>query len=366
MKRTFVTLFPATYNVHLLKDVGCIPYTMYKEYGYDSTIVTFKNDNYPYLNQYVKGLKMQFLSGANERTACLRYVLKNARNIDVLNMYHISIGKSLLCLCLYKILHRNGTSYLKLDLDLKTIKIIEGYSVIKKIVLRYMSTKVDIISAESTSVANRMEHILKRTVEYIPNGVLASYDESPQTDINEHKQDIFLTVGRLGTEQKATENLLKAFDEIEKNTSWNLWLVGNCEDEFKALLQEFFKEKPCLKKRIKVFGEVTDKNQLANIYKSCKVFVLPSKWEGFALVNVEAMINGCALLLSDQVSPANDFKRLGNFCNVVKYGNVRQLADEMLNMTHISYDANQIKKVAINSFLWSKICEKLNDKIINY
>ena len=363
MSKRFVTLFPYTYNVNLLKDVGCIPYVLYKEYGYDSTIVSFKNGNYEYLNQYVKGLKIQFLPNGNERIECLRYILKNAQNIDVLNMYHMSIGKSLLCLGLYKLLNKQGVSYLKLDLDFKTLKIIESYNVLKKYILHLMARNLDIISAESTIIAEKIENILRHKVEYIPNGVLG-YDKSFLiTNLNELKKDLFLTVGRLGTEQKATEHLVEAFIAIKDSTKWNLCLVGKCEEQFIDYLNRKFECYPDLKERIYVTGEIVDKGKLDEVYKMSNILVLPSKYEGFALVNVEAILNGCRLLLSDQVSPASDFKRLGNFCEIVKFGNIKQLAREMLCMSRSTCDANQIAKVAADNFLWNEICGKINDLI---
>ena len=121
----FVTLFPATENVHLTKDVGCIPYMLHKEYGYDSKIVTFNNGDYPYINEYLSGLKIEFIKKGNERFSCLEYVIKHAKEIDILNMYHMSLGKSLLCFYIYKKVNHKGIAYLKLDMDLRTIKIIE-------------------------------------------------------------------------------------------------------------------------------------------------------------------------------------------------------------------------------------------------
>jgi hypothetical protein len=58
---TFVTLFPGATNIHLTKDVGMIPFIMHKYYGYDSTLVCYKNDEYDYLETEVKGLKIDFL-----------------------------------------------------------------------------------------------------------------------------------------------------------------------------------------------------------------------------------------------------------------------------------------------------------------
>ena len=63
----FVTLFLKTENVHLLKDVGMIPYFLMKEHGADSTVVTYRNDDsYGYADDEVRGLKLEFVrpSGA--------------------------------------------------------------------------------------------------------------------------------------------------------------------------------------------------------------------------------------------------------------------------------------------------------------
>lgn len=364
MGRRFVTLFPYTYNVNLMKDVGCIPYVLYKKYGYDSTIVSFKNDDYEYLHKYVSGLKIEFLPNGNERIESVKYVLKNAKKIDVLNMYHMSIGKSLLCFNLYKMLNKNGVGYLKLDLDFKTLDIIENYNGLKKFIIRLMANKVDIISAESTLIAKKMEDILNRTVEYIPDGVLEYKNESSEIDLNKKKRNCFLTVGRLGTEQKATEQLVEAFIKIRDNTKWNLWLVGSCEDKFTNYLDRLFERYPDLKERINVTGEILDKDKLTEIYRSSNILVLPSKYESFALVNVEGMLEGCRLLLSDRVAPANDFKKMGGFCEVVEFGDVKQLADRMISMSESAYDANQIAKIAADNFLWEKICGKI-DKLIS-
>ena len=44
--KTFYSIFPYTKNELLSKPNGLIPYTFHKEYGYDSTIVTYNIDNY--------------------------------------------------------------------------------------------------------------------------------------------------------------------------------------------------------------------------------------------------------------------------------------------------------------------------------
>ena len=112
-------------NVHLLKDVGMIPYILHRDYGVDACMVSMKNEEkYPYLDKEVRGLKMRFLpenrfSGV---FSGMRYVWDNAENIDVLNVYHLNLS-SFLFLLIYKFRKkRGGKGYLKLDMDLKGYK----------------------------------------------------------------------------------------------------------------------------------------------------------------------------------------------------------------------------------------------------
>lgn len=39
-KLVFATFFPGCLNVHLTKDVGMIPYVLYRDFGYDSYYTT--------------------------------------------------------------------------------------------------------------------------------------------------------------------------------------------------------------------------------------------------------------------------------------------------------------------------------------
>ena len=50
----YVCIFPNLLNFQLIKDVGMIPYTMAKYFNYNALIVTYNNDKYSYLDQYMK------------------------------------------------------------------------------------------------------------------------------------------------------------------------------------------------------------------------------------------------------------------------------------------------------------------------
>jgi len=112
MNNRFVTIFPICENVHLTKDLGQIPFFLHKTYGYNSSIVSYKNsDNYSNLNGEVNGLTMEFIENTGRLSflekGVLKYIRKNAKNIDVLNLYIFSKFTFVYGI-IYKILNPNG------------------------------------------------------------------------------------------------------------------------------------------------------------------------------------------------------------------------------------------------------------------
>jgi hypothetical protein len=100
-KTRFVLIFESLQNVHLHKDVGQIPHQLQKNFGYQAEIVCHKNeDQYFYLNGELKGLNLQFF-----KSGPIAYLLKNARKIDILMLFHVktesiyAIESSWFCLC---------------------------------------------------------------------------------------------------------------------------------------------------------------------------------------------------------------------------------------------------------------------------
>ena len=119
MQRRFVTVFPVTENVHLIKDVGQIPYTLHKHHGYDSTIVCYQNsESYPNLDGEVEGLRISFLTQQGRKLfqerAVLNYLKEQAKNIDVLNLYHLT-KETIYYGLYYKKLNPKGVLYVKMD-----------------------------------------------------------------------------------------------------------------------------------------------------------------------------------------------------------------------------------------------------------
>ena len=367
--KTFVTVFPYTENIHLLKDVGAIPFTFCEHLGYESTLVTIKNGEYPYNEQYTKGLRLEFIEGDMQK--CLhdqwyeyrlikRYLAKHAKEIDVLNLYHFTIPHVLL-MAYYKFLNRKGIAYLKLDADFRCFPYPEHVyatlrkNPIKKLIKHWLLNKIDVISAESGEICRRASASLNCDIVYVPNGFMDSFADSENA-----KNNAFLTVGRLGAYQKNAESILRAFTQIYRKCDWNLVLVGPPEGDFLSEMQKLFDLHEGLEDRVIYTGAVSDKTELSRIYGKAKVFLLPSRWESFGIVVVEAQSAGCYLIVSDQVVPYSEFTDNGRLGTVIPAEDDAALAEAMLHATQIEYDQQAARDYAYEHFTWKKICEKLN------
>ena len=354
-KKNFVTFFPECINVELIKDVGMIPYILRKYYNYDSSIVCRQNDiEYTYKTKYLDDIPIDFIEKKykNSILNIFRYLRKKSKKIDILNVYHLGIKEALLYASIYKFFNRNGYVYLKLDIDLKWIEYLKKCNKIKTFSIKKMLKKVDMISAETVQTCVEMSNMLGRKIDYIPNGFYNfDFDENDY-----EKENIILTVGRLGTEQKNTELLVKAFDSIN-NKNWNLSLVGTYTDEFKKWLNT-----NCKSSNVHLVGNISDRKKLSEMYKKAKIFVLPSRWESFGLVLLEALSMGCYVICSDAVPAAPDIID-SNSGEIFASENIQQL--EMALEKRMK-DSNQTviwKKES--DFSWINICKKIDYILIS-
>lgn len=364
----FVTLCPWCDNVNLLKDVGMIPYSLHKYYGCHSVVACYRNEeNYFYLDKEVKGLKLEFIERKfnNMVLDAAWYLLKNAKKIQVLNIYHLSVGKRFLWAWIYKILNPKGIVYLKLDMDYRELNRLKQDNRLSYNVKKFCLHHINVISGESKKICDEIQQLYQCKVEYIPNGCFADYTEATQEIC---KQNIFLTVGRLGTEQKATEILLEAFACSAEKHDWILRLAGPVQLDFQKKINAFLNVNQELTERVQFIGEIVDKEKLAKEYAQAKVFVLPSRWESFGIVLAEALMEGCYIIATDAIPSALDITKDESYGKIVKKNSVEELADAMMHATQnkqIDELPCSIKKYAQENFEWKNICARLWEKIIS-
>ena len=143
----------------------------------------------------------------------------------------------------------------------------------------------------------------------------------------EQKENIILTVGRLGTDQKRNQDLMEAFAKVSADLpDWSLRLVGNIREEFKPYMENYFATHPALKERVIFTGIIEDKIELANEFKRAKIFCLTSTYESAPNVAAEALFGG-DFIITSAVDAASDMIDDNKCGRVFPVGNVDALAN---------------------------------------
>lgn len=364
-KIRYVTFFPECEHVHLKKDVGMLPYSLGKYKGYDFKIVCYQHESITLEDR--EKFNIEFVEREKDDIRdFVKYIKQNGRQIDILNIYHITSRRNIRWIWAYKTTNPNGKVHVKLDADYRMIDMFNPKSRRIKDIIKnnLLIKKVDLFSVESTHMKSILEKKWLIPMEVVPNGIFREDRILPVKW--EEKENVFLTVGRLGTEQKATEDLLEAFALTADKTDWKLWLVGSIEDEFNSYIQKYFENNPRLKDRITLFGNINDAEKLTELYRYAKVFVLPSKWESFAIVLLEALECGDYLIVSDQVPSAEDIGRNGKYASIVPYHDINKLSDTMIKLANRNDNDDELLERTqwiYSNFTWERIAENLDQLI---
>lgn len=360
-KKNFVVLFPNCPNIGLIKDVGQIPYVLGKNYDDINTClasckIEVGGANYNQVEgmeivQIPVILKSEIISG-------LFYILKNARKVDWFNFYHG--GRHVYYWSkFYKFLNPKGKVYLKLDLNYDGCrKLSERPKELK--IFEKAAKAVDIVSVESQQIRELCKKFTDIDIKVICNGYV-DHTGIEATGESE-RENCFITVGRLGTYEKATDLLLEAFAESATQHDWNLKLVGSIESAFIQQKEAFFQKYPQLKERVIFTGPISDKKKLYEAYASARVFVLPSRYEGFPLVGPEALHCGCRMILSDAVPPIKELTNNKEYGVVVKANDVNSLKEAFVQESRRTYSQAEVCDIiqyAEKTLSWDKICAHL-------
>lgn len=353
MMKRFVCIFPELYNVSLKKDIGMIPCWLAREHGYESWLVGYQRDGaYPYAA--TMGIRLHFVA---DRSGSARdfvdFLQAEAAGIDVLQVYGLHNHFNVYLIRLYRQLHPQGKVYVKLDAG----ENIEELAVEDEIL--YLLSTCTLVSAESEEVCRWLNRHWPFPVACIPNGT--DFPSAERSVVYVEKQDVILTVGRLGTKQKATEVLLEAFRlAAPRLPGWRLRLAGPLTPEFSPYVEGYFARYPELRGRVEFIGELVDPDDLAQEYRRAKIFCLPSCWEGFALVGPEAGRYGCALVMTD-LACMRDVTAQGRFGALVPLGDAVALADSLAELgqdeRRLTAICQELPRYVREHFQWRRIVE---------
>lgn len=339
----------------MLKDVGLVPYYLHCCHQVDASIATYQNsESYPYLENEVKGLKLKFFprTRLGKIWDGLCYLAREGKKIDVLNLYHLNLS-SFVWSIYFRLFCPQGKIFLKLDMDHFDLEKLKKPGPVCWVKKRTVDM-AHLVTVESTWMKEQIEPLLGRPIVYLANGAW-----QPPKAGDFEKEKIILTVGRLGTEQKATEILLDAFAQAGLGEEWKLVLAGSIEPDFEAERRKFMEAHPELADRI-TFTGVVGKAELEELYRKAAIFALPSRWESFGIVLAEALFEGCYLIGSDCIPPLGDLIGGGRFGCAVKTGDVADLADKFRQCCsdesiQKGRQAAEARAYAEQHFEWEKI-----------
>lgn len=375
-KKTFVTVFTDAKNFHLVKDVGQIPYFMYKTEGYDASLISYQNnEEYPYLNDEVKGLKLSCIRDFGRlfyfEIGVIKYLLASSKEIDVLHLFHFK-KDNLFYLLVYKLLNKKGKSIIKLDMDLFFFRKYDALFYSKywlknqllKLITYWIFRLTDLITIETGDGKEYLLKIyptLRNKLICVPNGVDDIYlEQEIKVKPFHEKENIIITAGRIGTAQKNTELLLEAL-VITELKDWKVYILGPIEESFNSYIDQFFDRYAHLRDRVIFTGNISDRKELFEWYNRAKIFCLTSRFEGFPIAFPEALYFG-NYIISTAVSSAADVTGKGKYGLIIN-GGVSELSKAIQRSISPGFlrvqKYEEIREASKESFTWSGIIKSL-------
>lgn len=161
-----------------------------------------------------------------------------------------------------------------------------------------LAKKVIVVSRVSIPLIER--ETAKEKITYVPNGIDRVFDCAPDYD----KKTLLTYIGRLD-EDKGIDVLLRAYARIKKDYPHiQLQIVGK-DEGIKQKLQEL-----ATSLKIEVAFKEVPYERINEVYCESKAIVLPSKYEGFSLVWLEAIASGRPMFSTPVGEAPNFFEQV--------------------------------------------------------
>jgi len=170
----------------------------------------------------------------------------------------------------------------------------------------------------------------------------------------------FVYIGSL-SKTKGTDILIDAFVKFaEKNNDWNLNICG--EGKIREYIEAQI-NKHNLSSRVKLYNYTTD---VESVYLNNDIFILPSRFEGFGIVQIEAISCGLPIIASE-LAITKELISKYNYGKIFKHGDPYSLSKMMLwmaNQNLATYSENGYKaakdfKKEIIALEWKALFNKL-------
>jgi glycosyltransferase involved in cell wall biosynthesis len=214
---------------------------------------------------------------------------------------------------------------------------------------------ITVSHAEAERIAARFPSAAAK-IRVIPLGVSRTFAPPREP----RRLPVVLFVGSLSS-AKNLHGLLASFAEIRDKTACALWVVGRKGSPFALAPETEAVVARIGADRVRWLGQVNDSEELAAIYRSAALLVLPSLHESFGLAALEAAACGTPALVSD--IPALR-EVMGDAAAYVNPGDVRAIADAMLALLTDKEKRRRLGERGIEraaQFSWRQCAERTWD-----
>ena len=278
-------------------------------------------------NKYFETFKVKKFDGRLKTTIfsifiLIKILIKNFRNRKATCL--LSFQSNSVAICFgkflgFKVAIRNS-EYPLGSLNNNDDNILKSFLIFAQKIIVY--NFANLIISNSIGSKNTIKNFIiqKHKVIHIYNPYLKKINKKNY----KYKKDVVLFVGRF-TKQKGIIYLLKAFSLfLNKFSQFQLWFVGSGPDE--KLIKEYIKQNN-LNKNIKILPWQKNLNL---IYKTSKIFVLPSIYEGLGNVLIEALNHSRACIASDCEHGPSEILMNGKNGYIFKSKNFKSLYKKLI------------------------------------
>ena len=336
MKRITMVFLDKSEAVHLSKDMCSYLYYLGKNHEWTSTYAYFGSDKLSN-TEFERYCSLNYLGNENNyenmKRVAADYLMRCVRDIDVLMFTHYGGGSYSLAR-LAKRLNPAIKVYVKLDMGesgfrhfydgtfLRKIKVIPEY---------WKSAAINLFTVENRSFYDALKNmrLFHGRIEYLPNpvslfGVELSAIRSPEV-----RENIILTVGRPGIPVKNTELFVEAVRHVDREllADWKFYIVGDPTPAFRAHVKDLCTEDPWIRERLVLYGRVSDRKELYELYAKSKIMCMTSRSESFCIAVSEAMYFGAYPILTNFGRIVNDLTNDGRYGRIVPQEDAGALAD---------------------------------------
>ncbi|MEP2689890.1 glycosyltransferase family 4 protein [Maribacter dokdonensis] len=194
--------------------------------------------------------------------------------------------------------------------------------------------------------------VKKNKLIILPNPISSVHKVCKEKVILPSKENIVLSVGRLSN-QKGHDVAIKAFSKVNPN-NWQLHIVGEGpkRKEYEDLISKLQ-----MTEKIKLIGR---NNNISNYYLKSKIFIFPSRFEGFPNALTEAMYMGLPCISTDCPTGPSELINNGQNGFLISVDDVESLSN---NLEKLIYDSQSRLILGENAVVSVKHLEE--EKVVN-